>query len=175
LVATVLGTVVAASLAAAGAAATTVSGEQFSVAGKQVVVNEKAGTSKMSGGLLGNWKITSFTQTAEKPVFRGKGTESFSGCIDRKLDGSCTGDPSGTMKFKFRYWGKFGKGDTLELGTCAHPVTGGSGDFAGGSGFLMMVDTPTKKAPFVETSYEGVITLGGAAGSARVNPVASPC
>jgi hypothetical protein len=173
--ATVLGTMVAASLLAAIAAATTVSGEQFAVAGKQVVVNEKAGTAKMSGGLLGNWKITSFTQTAEKPVFRGKGTESFNGCIDRKLDGSCAGDPSGTMKFKFRYWGKFGKGDKLELGTCAHPVTGGSGDFAGASGFLMMVDTPTKKAPFVETNYEGVITLGGPASSARVNPVLGPC
>jgi hypothetical protein len=174
-IATVLGTAIAVSLLAATAAATTVSGEQFAVSGKQVVVNEKAGTAKMSGGLLGNWKITSFTQTAEKPVFKGKGTESFDGCIDRKLDGSCAGDPSGTMKFKFRYWGKFGKEDAVQLGTCAHPVTGGSGDFTGASGFLMMVDTPTKKAPFVETNYEGVITLAGSASSARVNPATTPC
>lgn len=174
-IATVLGAVAAASLLATAAAATTVSGEQFTVAGKQTVVNEKAGTSKMSGGLLGNWKITSFTETAHQPVFRGKGTESFSGCIDRKLDGSCAGDPSGTLKFKFRYWGKFGKGDALELGTCAHPVTGGSGDFAGASGFLMMVDTPTKKAPFVETNYEGIITVSGPATSARPSAAAAPC
>jgi hypothetical protein len=173
--ATVLGTMIAASLLAAGAVATPVSGEQFSVAGKQTVVNEAASTYKMSGGLLGEWKITSFTETAAKPVFKGKGTESFKGCIDRKLDGSCAGDPSGTLKFKFRYWGKFGKGDKLELGTCAHPVTGGTGDFAGATGFLMMVDTPTKKAPFVETQYEGVITLAASATSARASTAPPRC
>jgi hypothetical protein len=171
--ATVLGTAIAVSLLANPAVAATVSGEQFAVAGQQTNVNEKAGTAKMRGGLLGDWKLTSFKETAKKPVIMAKGTESFKGCIDRQLDGSCAGDPSGTMTFKFRYWGKFGSGDQLELGTCAHPVTGGSGDFAGASGFLMMVDTPTRKAPFVETNYEGVITLSGAAAAARVNP--SPC
>jgi hypothetical protein len=174
-IATVLGTMVVASLVATAAMATPVSGEQLSVSGKQIEVNEKAGTSKMTGGLLGNWKITSFTETAQQPVFRGKGTESFSGCIDRQLDGSCAGDPSGTLKFKFRYWAKFGKGDAVELGTCAHPVTGGSGDFAGASGFLMMVDTPTKKAPFVETNYEGVITVSESATSARPSAAPAPC
>lgn len=48
-----------------------------------------------------------------------------------------------------------------QVGTCAHPVTGGTGDFAGATGFLMMVDTPIKKAPFVKTEYEGIITLSG--------------
>jgi hypothetical protein len=172
--ATLLGTMIAASLLATAAVAAPVSGEQFPIAGKQTVVNEKAGTYKMSGGLLGDWKITSFKETASKPVFKGHGTESFNGCIDRKLDGSCAGDPSGTLTFKFRYWAKFGKGDALELGTCAHPVTGGTGDFAGATGFLMMVDTPINKAPFVETNYEGVITLSGSASSARVATV-NPC
>jgi hypothetical protein len=173
--ATVLGTAIAASLPASAAVGAAVSGEQFSVAGKQTNVNEKAGTAKMKGGLLGDWKITSLKETASKPVFKAKGTESFKGCIDRQLDGSCSGDPSGTMTFKFRYWGKFGAEDALELGTCAHPVTGGSGDFAGATGFLMMVDTPTAKAPFVETNYEGVITLSGGAAAARANPAPAPC
>jgi hypothetical protein len=174
-IATVLGTAIAASLLATTAVAVTVSGEQFPVAGKQTVVSEKAGISKMSGGLVGSWKITSFKELATKPVFKGKGTELFNGCIDRQLDGSCTGDPSGTINFKFRYWGKFSASDALELGTCAHPVTGGTGDFAGATGFLMMVDTPTKKAPFVETNYEGVITLAGAAGSPRLSLASTPC
>lgn len=173
--ATVLGTAIAASLLARAAIGATVSGEQFSVAGKQTLVNEKAGTYKMTGGLVGNWKITSFEETASKPVFKGKGTESFKGCIDRQLDGSCAGDPTGTMKFKFRYWAKIGGNDAVELGTCAHPVTGGSGDFADASGFLMMVDTPTAKAPFVETNYEGVITLSGGGAAARVNSPPGPC
>jgi hypothetical protein len=150
-------------VAAASAGAAPVSGEQFLVSGRQTVVNEKASTFKMSGGLLGSWKVTSFKEIASKPVFKGKGTESFKGCIDRDLDGSCAGEPTGTMKFSFRYWAKFSNDDAVQLGTCAHPVTGGSGDFAGASGFLMMVDTPIGKAPFVKTQYEGVITLGAAA------------
>ena len=173
--ATVLGAVMACLLLATAAGAATVSGEQFAVAGKQTIVNEKTSTYKMTGGLLGEWKITSFKETARKPVFKGKGTESFKGCIDRQLDGSCNGDPSGTMTFKFRYWAKITADDAVQLGTCAHPVTGGSGDFAGASGFLMMVDTPIKKAPFIETNYEGVITLSGAASSARVSTAPAPC
>lgn len=108
-------------------------------------------------------------------MFKGKGTESFTGCLDRGRDSSCAGDPIGQLKFKFRYWGKFGKGDALQLGTCAHPVTGGTGDFAGATGFLMMVDVPIKKAPFVETSYEGVITLAGSPAAARAGTAPVPC
>lgn len=175
LLATVLGTMTAASLLASAATAATVSGEQFAVSGKQTLVNEKAGTYEMSGGLLGDWKITSFKEIASKPVFKGRGTESFKGCLDRQLDGSCNGDPSGTLRFTFRYWAKLGKGDAVELGTCAHPVTAGTGDFAGATGFLMMVDTPIKKAPFVETFYEGLITLSGSPAAARVSTAPAPC
>jgi hypothetical protein len=162
--------------AVTAASAAPVTGEQFAVAGKQTVVNEKAGTYKMAGGLVGNWKITSFKELpAAAGVFKAKGTESFNGCIDRKLDGSCTGDPSGGLKFSFRYWGRFSKEDKLELGTCAHPVTGGSGAFAGATGFLMMVDLPTNKAPFEITEYEGVITLPGQAVSARAGGLPRVC
>jgi hypothetical protein len=161
--------------AATGAAAATAGGEGFAVAGKQTVVDEEAGTYKMTGGLVGDWKITAFKETASAPVFKGKGTELFEGCLDRKLDGACAGDPSGKLKFSFRYWGKFGKGDKLELGTCAHPIVGGSGDFAGATGFLMMVDLPTKKAPFQITEYEGVVTLAGSTMSARVGEAAAIC
>jgi hypothetical protein len=150
--------IIAALVAATSAGAAPVSGEQFPVSGKLTSVNEH--TSKLSGGLLGSWKVTSFKQLATKPVFRAKGTESFKGCIDRNRDGSCAEDPTGTMKFSFRYWSKFDNKDAVQLGTCAHLVTGGSGDFAGASGFLMMVDTPIKKRPFVQTQYQGVITLG---------------
>jgi hypothetical protein len=161
--------------APAGAAAAPPAGEVFAVSGKQVAVDAEAGTYAMKGGLLGDWKFTSFKETASAPVLMAKGTELFEGCIDRKLDGSCAGDPSGSLKFKFRYWGNFGKGDKLELGTCAHPVTGGTGSFAGASGFLMMVDLPTKKAPFETTEYEGVINLAGAAGAARASSAPRIC
>jgi hypothetical protein len=137
-----------------------VTGDEFAVSGEQVGVNEAAGTSRMTGGLIGLWKITSFKELATKPVFKAQGTESFKGCIDTDHDGSCSGEPHGTMTFSFRYWGQFTAKDEILLGTCAHPVTGGTEGFGGARGFLMMVDTPTKKAPFVKTRYQGVITLG---------------
>jgi hypothetical protein len=154
-------------LAAGSATAVPVSGEQFSVSGKQTPAKGDGDSFRMSGGLLGSWEITSFKTVAVKPVFRGKGTELFDGCIDVKRDGSCAGDPSGQLKFKFRYWAKISPHEQVQLGTCSHPVTGGSGDFAGATGFLMMVDTPIKKPPLIVTHYEGVITLGKAPIAAR--------
>jgi hypothetical protein len=167
--------VIATLLAATSAGATPVSGEQFLVSGRQTLLNEKGGTYKMQGGLIGTWKITSFKEVASKPVFRGKGTETFQGCLDRQRDGSCAGDPSGTLNFSFRYWAKVDHQNAVQLGTCAHPITGGTEGFAGATGFLMMVDTPIKKAPFIKTRYEGVITLGSSSISARVGAPASPC
>jgi hypothetical protein len=131
------------------------------VSGKQEVVSAKKGTFKMAGGLIGSWAITSFKVLKTKPVLKAKGTESFNGCMDLGHDGSCTGDPSGTMDFTFNYWAKVTGDDRLQLGTCAHPVVGGTGAFAGATGFLMMVDTPIKKKPFIKTHYEGDINLVG--------------
>jgi hypothetical protein len=150
--------VLAGLVVAAPSGAVHVSGEQFSVSGKQTPIGNDA--YRMSGSLLGEWKITQFKVTAVKPVFRGKGKELFDGCIDVKRDGSCAGDPSGTMKFSFRYWAQLDQDGKVQLGTCSHPVTGGSGDFANATGFLMMVDTPINKPPFTTTHYEGTITLG---------------
>lgn len=77
--------IIATLVAATSAGAISVLGEQFSVSGRQTIVNEKAGTSKMTGGLIGNWKVTSFKEVASKPVFRGKGIESFNGHSARHL------------------------------------------------------------------------------------------
>jgi hypothetical protein len=140
---------------AAGAKTTTVP-----VSGAQTVVDEDAGTFKMSGSLIGDWQITSFTELATSPIYRAKGTESFSGCLDVRRDGSCKGDPSGTLRFKFRYWAQLGEQDALVWGSCVHPITGGTGAFAGATGVLAMVDTPTPQG--VTTAYIGHVTLRGA-------------
>jgi hypothetical protein len=84
-----------------------------------------AGTYKLSGDLVGDWAINSFTELATTPVYRGEGTEKFNGCLDRDHDGSCRGEPSGKLKFSYEYWGKFADDDSLELQTCSHTVTGG--------------------------------------------------
>lgn len=149
-----LAAVAALALAASASAATT-----YQVSGKQTVVDEAAGTYKMQGGLIGDWANTSFTEIAKTPIYKGKGTELFVGCLDVKRDGSCKGDPAGKLRFSFRLWAQFDPQGGLVWGSCWHPITGGTGAFAGATGVLTMVDTPTAQG--VSTSYIGNVTLNG--------------
>ena len=153
----ILAAAAALALAASASAATT-----YQVSGKQIVVDEAAGTFKMQGGLIGDWAITSFTEIAKTPIYRAKGTELFVGCLDVGRDGSCKGDPSGKLRFTITYWAQFDAQGGLVWGSCYHPVTGGSGAFARATGVLMMVDTPTAQG--VSTSYIGNVTLNGSKG-----------
>ena len=157
---TTAGCIVAAALIASAVPAAAAT---YPVSGKQTVISEKAGTSRMTGGLIGKWKTETFKELAKSPIYKAKGTESFDGCLDVNHNGSCAGDPSGTLSFDFLYWGKFGAGDSLIWGSCWHPVTGGSGDFAGAEGVVTMVDTPNEKG--VTTNYTGNITIGGGGGA----------
>src|SRR5262249_46942102 len=77
-----------AALAAAGVA----TAATYPVSGKQTVVSEKNGTYKMNGGLIGDWTTTSFKETAKSPIYKGKGTEHFQGCLDTDHNGKCAGD-----------------------------------------------------------------------------------
>jgi hypothetical protein len=160
--ATFLAAAAALLLAAPAGAAT------YQVHGKQKAIDVDAGTYKMTGDLVGRWTTTSFEEVAVTPYFEGKGTEEFSGCIDRRGDRSCKGDPSGTLSFEFRYWALYGSADPASLiwGACWHPVVGGTGDFAGAAGVLTFVDSPT--ASGVKTAYVGSITTKGGKASRRV-------
>ena len=151
--------VAAALMLAAPASAATA----YQVSGTQTVVDEAAGTYQMHGSLVGDWRFTAYTEIATSPIYRAKGTELFSGCLDVRRDGSCKGDPSGTLQFRFKYWAQFDAQGALVWGTCTHPITGGTGAFAGATGVLAMVDTPTPEG--VSTSYIGNVTLRGAAKS----------
>ena len=148
-------------LAAAAAALLLVapaSAATYRVAGKQKTVDADAGTYKMTGGLRGGWSITGFDEVATEPYYEATGTEEFEGCIDRRRDRSCAGDPSGTLSFSLHYWAVFGAEDALIWGSCFHPIVSGTGAFAGARGVLMFVDSPTRKG--VKTAYIGTITLG---------------
>lgn len=130
------------------------------VSGQQTIVDKAAGTYAMTGSLKGDWAITSFEEVATEPVYKAKGTERFNGCVDRDRDGSCRGEPKGKLDFKFRYWARFASDGSVQLGTCAHKITGGSGDFSHTAGFIQMVDTPTADPPYYfQTHYEGWIGL----------------
>jgi hypothetical protein len=154
-----LGLAICCALTAASAQAKVVS-----VSGTQTVVDEEAGTYRMEGDLVGGWKITSFKELATSPLYQAKGTEAFRGCIDRGHDGSCTGDPSGKLRLRFRYWALFASDESLRAGACWHPIVGGSGAFAGARGAFQMLDAPT--ATGVETHYVGRIRMGGGAAAA---------
>ena len=152
-------------LAAAGAAlafAAQAGAATYVVSGSQTVVDEDKGTYKMSGSLVGDFNQTSFTTVATSPLFRGKGTELFTGCLDRGRDGSCNGDPAGTLSFKFRYVAQYTAASELLLGSCTHPITGGTGAFARATGALLMVDVPG-----MQTRYAGTITLNDKKGDSR--------
>ena len=134
------------------------------VAGQLVAINVDetgAGQYKMRGGLRGSWTINELNQVATSPFFEAQGTELFKGCIDRRRDRSCKGDPSGTLSFTIRYWELRDSADPTSLiwGSCFHPVIKGTGDFKGAQGVVMMVDSPTERG--VKTNYIGTITLAG--------------
>jgi hypothetical protein len=146
--------------AQAGAAPT------YTVSGSLTTVDYDAGIFTMSGGLIGDWVTTSYTELATSPLYRAKGTELFTGCLDRARDGSCGAhDPSGTMSFSFRYWAQFTSDGQLVWGGCTHPITDGTGAFTGATGLIVMVDRPTPTG--VETRYAGTITLSGKKGESQ--------
>jgi hypothetical protein len=136
------------------AVAAPASAKTHKVSGKQIVVDEDAGTYKMRGGLKGDFSITSFEEVDDPTYYHGRGTELFDGCLDRKRDRSCKGDPKGTLSFTFEYWALFASADPASLvwGACWHPIVKGTGDFAGAQGVLVMADTPTSKASRPGTS-----------------------
>jgi hypothetical protein len=139
----------------------------YRVSGEQTAIDADAGKYVMSGGLVGKWTTTSFQEIATSPIYQGKGTEVFQGCLDRQRDRSCKGDPSGTLSFTFLYWAKFGSADPASLiwGSCWHPIASGTGDFVGADGVLVFVDTPTRNG--LKTAYVGNVTVKHGKSAAR--------
>jgi hypothetical protein len=151
--------VVLVTVAAALAGAVPASAATYEVSGRQVTIDADAGTYRMFGGLVGRWWTTSIETTAQSPLLEMRGTESFSGCLDRRRDRSCAGDPSGTLSFSFISWAKNDPADPASLiwGACWHQAVTGTGAFAGAEGVVTFVDTPTRRG--VQTKYIGNVTL----------------
>ncbi len=91
---------------------------------------------RMTGSLVGCWYVDTFESKSDpdKSTFRATGTEHFDGCL---------GDVCGTFFTTYEYTAKtIGPWvDFLEIhGRCHHPVTGGTGGFAGASGQISFTD-----------------------------------
>ena len=163
----------AAVVAAAGTANGTSSPRTYHVRGTQTVVDENAGTYRMHGALVGAWATTSFAPTFESDtLFVGVGTERFRGCVDTNRNRSCQdGERHGAITFSFTYWANYDRTTGAFLhGQCVHPVTGGSGGFAGASGLLLMNDTV--HGDTVVTTYKGQLQFGASGAAAQRVPAA---
>ena len=122
------------------------------VAGNQTPVASCDGDSSplgiyaMDGSLIGCWFADSFDVVREhvSGTVQVKGTEHFEGCLDLGGDGSCSGDPEGTLSFSFQFSGKFDLVTFAEIrGRCQHPIVSGTGGFATASGVITFKDDVT--------------------------------
>jgi hypothetical protein len=168
LTAVAVAAVVAASVAVPALAVT------YQVSGQQIIDNASGNKAHVTGGLVGQWRLTSFKQFDNKPLIRARGTERFVGCVDVARDGNCTGDPFGSLRLSFLYWAKPGpKANSVAWGSCYHPIASGTGAFKGATGVLTMVDTPLADGT-LQTDYVGNVTLGANAGTSVAHTAGRP-
>lgn len=137
------------------------------VRGRQFLVDAEQGTYSMLGDLIGHWTVHSARGLAghsipEAPFIRVQtGQERFVGCLDRNYSQRCDpGEPSGALGFDYVLWMQYDPDSGwLIKGPCLHPITGGSGDFAGARGVLVMRDGPAGRGEVVNSTYKGEIVL----------------
>ncbi|MBI2777787.1 MAG: hypothetical protein HYX57_11080 [Chloroflexi bacterium] len=139
-----------ATASAAGRGATTVRGTQ-SAAGTC-----RDGGYAMTGSLTGCWWVLTFESTSDpdKSHYRATGEELFEGCL-----GDVCGTFSTTYSFTAKTDGPWADGAPEIHGRCHHPVTGGTGGFAGVSGELSFRDIVDVSPPYYP--YWGNLRLGG--------------
>jgi hypothetical protein len=115
------------------------------------------GTFTMDGSLIGCWYSDDFS-FREQPSGNAEATgrEHFVGCLDLGGDGSCSGDPSGTLSFSFQFSGKYDIVTLAEIrGRCHHPVVSGTGGFEDAGGVINFKDDVTTGV----ATYTGNIML----------------
>jgi hypothetical protein len=96
----------------------------------------------MFGSLVGCWYLVDFVDKfQDNGALQETGHELFVGCLDRGVDGSCSGDPSGTLSFSYVFTGKFDAVTFEEIkGRCHHHVDEGKDGFAQASGVINFKD-----------------------------------
>lgn len=135
------------------------------VRGRQFPVDTKQGKHSMLGDLIGSWTVRSAPGSAgyaipETPWTRVQtGQERFVGCLDRNYSRRCdTGEPSGALGFNYALWMQYDPDlGWMVKGKCLHLVTGGSGDFTGARGVLLMYPGPAGRGEQVNSIYKGEI------------------
>jgi hypothetical protein len=99
---------------------------------------------QMTGSLAGCWWIDTFETKSDpdKSNFRASGTEHFTGCL-----GSTCGTFFTTYTFTAKTDGPWPTSAEIH-GRCHHPITGGTGGFAGVSGVISFHDVVDVSPPY---------------------------
>jgi hypothetical protein len=132
---------------------------QVHVEGQLIPVAESPGVYRISGGLLGTYRLRAerlvnawtYFNTQIKEI---EGTEVISGCVDQNLNKSCDpGEPSGDLRLTFNRVASFdaGTGRLIEGRSTHHLIS--IGPFSGGR--LATRDIPVGSSDEVVSTYEG--------------------
>jgi hypothetical protein len=154
--ATLLAAALAGSALAGGKGATIVRGIQLAAGSCE------NGGYAMTGALEGCWWIDTFETTSDpvKSHYVATGTEHFTGWL-----GSAFGTFSTTYRFTAKTDGPWPTSAEIH-GRCHHPITGGTGDFAGASGEISFHDVVDVSPPFYP--YWGNVRLAAGSGAATL-------
>ena len=147
--------------ATAAATSATKAPKSVHVRGQFIPIDD-VGTYRVTGDLMGTWYTrTTDTYYQWDAMFIQKGVERFEGCLDLNRNRRCDGDQKGQFGANYVYIllapinpqpGRPVKGE------CMHPVTGGSGAFAGLRGLITVHEKPVGKSGVVST-YQGDLVL----------------
>jgi hypothetical protein len=147
------------SVATAPALASPSATRQVHVEGHLLPVAKSPGVYRVTGGLVGTYKIRServihawtYWTTQIKDM---EGTESITGCVDQNQNESCdAGEPSAQLRLSFSRVASFdNRTDHLIDGGATHWVKGG-GPFTGGK--LTTRDIPVGNSDNILSTYEG--------------------
>ena len=147
------------SLATAPALASPSATRQVHVEGHVLPVAKSPGVYRVTGGLVGTYKIRServihawtYWTTQIKDM---EGTESITGCVDQNQNERCdAGEPSAQLRLSFSRVASFDtRTDRLIDGSATHWVKGG-GPFTGGK--LTTRDIPVGNSDDILSIYEG--------------------
>jgi len=132
---------------------------QVHVEGHLLPVAKSPGVYRLTGGLVGTYKIRServihawtYWTTQIKDM---EGTESITGCVDQNQNERCdAGEPSAQLRLSFSRVASFDtRTDRLIDGSATHWVKGG-GPFTGGK--LTTRDIPVRNSDDILSIYEG--------------------
>jgi hypothetical protein len=132
---------------------------QVHVEGQLIPVEETPGAYRVSGGLLGTYRLRTdrvihvwtYWNTQIREI---EGTEEINGCVDQNQNRGCdAGEPSGNLRLTFTRVASFdtGTGRLIDSRSTHHLISTGSF----GGGLLATRDFPVGSSDEIVSTYEG--------------------